>query len=52
MKKFLSMLTVVAVLSATIVGCGDEKDKGKVKDTVKDTVKETVKDKVKDKVNP
>ena len=27
MKKFLAMFTIFAVLSATVVGCGDDKDK-------------------------
>jgi hypothetical protein len=48
MKKFLAMLTMVAILGVSAIGCSDDK-KPAVKDTVKDTVKDKVKDTVKDK---
>ena len=41
MKKFLSMLAVIAVLSFTVVGCTDEKkDKEKEKDSKKEKEKD------------
>jgi len=52
MKKFFSLMTMVAVLSATVIGCSDDKDKAKKETTVakettvtKDTT--TTKDKAK-----
>ena len=44
MKKFLSMLALVAFLSVFAIGCTEEKKKDK--DTV---VKESIKDALKDK---
>ena len=36
MKKFLSMLTVIAILSTSVIGCDGDKDKAKKDAPAKD----------------